>query len=187
VTQGQHPHKIPCAVLMLAEEAWLRLCQGGAEEDRYMRRGESWQRRQWWRCGGGSLLEARRELATSTMVSVKAENLVARTIITLLYGSETWVLSQRMRGMLEGFHNRCARQMTRQFIRPDPESEGEWITPPVAASLAAADLLPLMTYVEKRKAKILVFAERRAIYRKCRRSAPIATNVNQLIWWQLQT
>jgi hypothetical protein len=30
------------------------------------------------------------------------------------------------------------RQMTRQFIHPDPENEGEWITPPVAATLAAA-------------------------------------------------
>jgi hypothetical protein len=105
----------------------------------------------------------------------------------LLYGSETWVLSERMRRMLEGFHNRCARQMTRQFIHPDPEHEGEWITPPVAATLTAAGLQPLMTYIEKRKARILVFAERRAIYRKCRRSAPIASNVNQLIWWQLHT
>jgi hypothetical protein len=103
----------------------------------------------------------------------------------LLYGAETWVLSKRMEGMLEGFHNRCARQMTRQFIHPDPENEGEWITPPVAATLAAAGLLPLMTYVKKRKAVILRFAETRAIYRKCRRSTPMAGNVNQLIWWQL--
>jgi hypothetical protein len=104
-----------------------------------------------------------------------------------LYGSETWVLSERMTRMLEGFHNRCARQMTRQFIHPDPEHEGEWITPPVAATLTVAGLQPLMTYIEKRKARILVFAERRAIYRKCRRSAPIASNVNLLIWWQLHT
>jgi hypothetical protein len=78
----------------------------------------------------------------------------------LLYGSETWVLSEEMRGMLECFHNRCARQMTRQFIHPDPEHEGEWITPLVAATLTAAGLQPLMTYIEKRKARILVFAER---------------------------
>jgi hypothetical protein len=38
--------------------------------------------------------------------------------------------------------------MTRQFIHPDPENEGEWITPPVAATLAAAGLLLLMTYVK---------------------------------------
>jgi hypothetical protein len=106
------------------------------------------------------------------------QDLPSGCAIGLLYGSETWVLSERMRGMLEGFRNRCSRQMTRQFIRPDPESEGEWITPSVAATLAAAGLLSLLTYVEKRKAKILVFAERRAIYRKCRRSTPIASNVN---------
>jgi hypothetical protein len=103
----------------------------------------------------------------------------------LLYGSETWVLSEKMRRMLEGFHNRCARQMTRQFIHPDLENEGEWIHPPTATTLEAAGLLPLMTYVKKPKAAILVFAETRAIYRKCRRSTPIAGNANQLIWWQL--
>jgi hypothetical protein len=48
----------------------------------------------------------------------------------LLYGSETWVLSEKMRRMLEGFHNRCARQMTKRFIHPDLENDGEWITPP---------------------------------------------------------
>jgi hypothetical protein len=125
-----------------------------------------------------------REGATAKMMG-KIYLAVVQSV--LLYGSETWVLSERMRGILEGFHNRCARQMTRQFIHPDLENEGEWITPPVATTLAAAGLLPLMTYVNRRKAKILVFAENRAIYRKCRRSAPKASNVNQLIWWQLQT
>jgi hypothetical protein len=123
-----------------------------------------------------------REGATAKMMG-KVYLAVVQSV--LLYGSETWVLSERMRGMLEGFHNRCARQMTRKFIRPDPENEGEWITPPVATTLAAAGLQPLMTYVKRRKATILVFAETRAIYRRCRRSTPIASNVNQLIWWQL--
>jgi hypothetical protein len=57
--------------------------------------------------------------------------------------------------------------------------------PPVAATLEAAGLQPLMAYIDKRKASILVFAQGRAIYRKCRRSTPIASNANQLIWWQL--
>jgi hypothetical protein len=34
---------------------------------------------------------------------------VVQPLPLLLYGSETWVLSERMRRMLEGFHNRCAR------------------------------------------------------------------------------
>jgi hypothetical protein len=45
-----HLYRIPCAVLTpVAEEAWLRLCQDGKEEDRCRKRGESWQRRQWFR------------------------------------------------------------------------------------------------------------------------------------------
>jgi hypothetical protein len=87
-----------------------------------------------------------REGATAKMMG-KTYLAVVQSV--LLYGSETRVLSERMRGMPEGFHNRCARQMTRQFIHPDP----------VAATLTAAGLQPLMTYIEKRKARILVFAE----------------------------
>jgi hypothetical protein len=43
----------------------------------------------------------------------------------LLYGSETWVLIDNMRRMLEGLHNLCARQMTRRLIHLDLEKEGE--------------------------------------------------------------
>jgi hypothetical protein len=36
-----------------------------------------------------------------------------------------------------------------------------------------------------RKASVLVFAQGRLIYQRCPRSTPIASNANQLIWWQL--
>jgi hypothetical protein len=49
----------------------------------------------------------------------------------------------------------------------------------------SAGLKPLMAYIDKCKASILVFAQGREIYQKCRRSTPIASNANQLIWWEL--
>jgi hypothetical protein len=52
-----------------------------------------------------------REGATAKMMG-KIYLAIVQSVV--LYGSETWVLSERMRRMLEGFHNRCARQMTRK-------------------------------------------------------------------------
>lgn len=42
----------------------------------------------------------------------------------LLYGSETWVLSQRTLKRLESFHNRCARIIAHRPIHPLPD--GTW-------------------------------------------------------------
>ena len=36
----------------------------------------------------------------------------------LLYGSETWVVTDRMKAALESFHHGCARHITRKYITP---------------------------------------------------------------------
>jgi hypothetical protein len=72
--------------------------------------------------------------------------------------------------MLEGFHMRNGRQAVPDRIHTTGRHH-------IGSGRTTTDDL-----ARKRKAKILVFAERRAIY-QCRRSAPIASNVNQLIWW----
>jgi hypothetical protein len=56
------------------------------------------------------------------------------------------VLSKRMEGMLEGFQHRCARQNDEAVHNnSDPENEGRMDYTTVAATLAAAGLMPLMT------------------------------------------
>jgi hypothetical protein len=45
--------------------------------------------------------------------------------------------------------------MTRQFIHPDPDNEGEWITPPVATTGSGRVPPPLMTYVANEKPRSL--------------------------------
>ena len=51
----------------------------------------------------------------------------------LLYGSETWVLTQKMWKAIEGFHNCCARYIAGEHIRQRPN--GEWILPSTAKVL----------------------------------------------------
>jgi hypothetical protein len=47
----------------------------------------------------------------------------------LLYGCETWVITEAILNKLESFHHRVARQISRHRIHPDPNT-GEWIYPP---------------------------------------------------------
>ena len=72
----------------------------------------------------------------------------------LLYGAETWVLTDRIRRVLEAFHHSCARSITRTFIRRVSNREGGddfWIYPSTAEVLKKAKLLLIETYITKRR------------------------------------
>jgi hypothetical protein len=76
----------------------------------------------------------------------------------LLFGSETWVVTQRIENLLVTFHNKCARIIGHTYIRPKISSPGatasattEWEYPSVAHSLKQAHLLPLRTYLNRRR------------------------------------
>ena len=99
----------------------------------------------------------------------------------LLYGSETWVLSEEMVRLLNSFHNRCARHLTQRHIRQ--EQDGSWTTPPSTEVLEEAGLKPIQDYIQKRKQNLMIYATRRPIYEECKTSPRLATNVNQLVWW----
>ena len=101
----------------------------------------------------------------------------------LLFGSETWVLSERMLKMLESFHNRCARFIARDFIQQRPD--GSWQLPHTAAVLNKCDLETVHTYITKRKQNLIAYATRRPIYTECIASTPTAMNANQLVWWDI--
>ena len=71
----------------------------------------------------------------------------------LLYGSETWVLNDRITQVLEAFHNRCARHITKRYIRrvAMDEDDTRWIYPSTEETLKAAKLRPVMDYITKRR------------------------------------
>ena len=77
----------------------------------------------------------------------------------LLYGSETWVLTQKMWKAIEGFHNCCARYIAGEHIRQRPN--GEWILPSTAKVLDQCKLRTVREYIERRKEKIRVYMSSR--------------------------
>jgi hypothetical protein len=101
----------------------------------------------------------------------------------LLYGAETWVLSDAMKRKLSSFHNRCARYLTHMPIHQN--AEGTWILPPTEQVLARAKLLPIQEYIRKRRETVKKYATTREILTICTDSRPLASNPNQLVWWKL--
>ena len=99
----------------------------------------------------------------------------------LLYGSESWVITQKMLHSLQSFHQRCARFITGRHIWMDVN--GHWTYPSSGVTLNHAGLLPIEDYIKSRKASIMKYAEARPIYNTCKASTPIASNPRQLVWW----
>lgn len=100
----------------------------------------------------------------------------------LLYGSESWVLTKSMMRELESFHRRCARCITGRHIRE--RADGSWHCPDTAVTLDQAGLFPIDEYIKRRTDTVKAFVEKRAIYRRCLASRPLASSINQLVWWK---
>ena len=63
----------------------------------------------------------------------------------LLYGSETWVISQHALKRLESFHRRCARAIAHRHIRQ--LADGTWEHPPMEEVLDFCGLSDISTYI----------------------------------------
>ena len=115
--------------------------------------------------------------------NAKIMGIFYKTIVQsiLLYGSETWVISKQMLRMLRSFHRRCARFITGKHIWQD--KEGNWHHPSSKEVLEMAGLKEIEIYIEQRKSTLMKYANERPIYKICKMSNPIASNVNQLVWW----
>jgi hypothetical protein len=62
----------------------------------------------------------------------------------LLYGSESWKVTEQKVGILEAFHNKCVRTITRQPVQQEViDGELTWVRPSIARLLAKTDLNPI--------------------------------------------
>ena len=100
----------------------------------------------------------------------------------LLYGSESWVLSLAMETKLQSFHRRCARYITGQHIRQNPD--GSWTCPSSASVLQKAGLWSIQEYIQRRRSAVKKYAQSKFIYQQCEASSPLASNPRQLVWWK---
>jgi hypothetical protein len=101
----------------------------------------------------------------------------------LLYGVESWTLTERTIRRFHSFHNRVARYITGRHVRQ--REDGTYDCPPTVEVLADAGLENIETYIQRRRGTIQDHVRTRPIYGKCRRSKALSTNVTKVVWWEL--
>ena len=68
---------------------------------------------------------------------------------TLLFGSDTWVVTPCVLQTLEGFHHRVVQQITGNIPKIWPD--GGWEYPPIAEALREAGIKDLEVYIRRRQ------------------------------------
>jgi len=82
----------------------------------------------------------------------------------LLWGCESWVLTDKVWKVLESFHNRAARRTTRKM----PCEVGEmWIYPPLEEATEDAGVRTIQHHVEKRQSGVVMHVASRTICFHC--------------------
>ena len=101
---------------------------------------------------------------------------------TLLYGSETWVITSPILKALDGFHHRIARRLANQRPR---RRKGKWVYPPIQGALQATGLLTVAEYIRRRQATIRKYVVDRPIYSLCAESDRMSgTPTRTTFWWE---
>ena len=103
----------------------------------------------------------------------------------LLYGSETWCLTDTMRRPLDGFHVEAARRITGKRPRKVKRKGQEdiWVYPHSADVLEAAGLHPLRHYIDKRRATIATTIQGRPTLLECMGAERSEGTPRRLSWW----
>ncbi len=101
----------------------------------------------------------------------------------LLYGAETWNLTQPLLRMLRSFHHRCARYLARMTITQ--LENGEWVCPSSTVAWEQAGLATIEEYIQQRVNTFLPFIQSQTIYWECQLSQATQAAANHLIWWAL--
>jgi hypothetical protein len=99
----------------------------------------------------------------------------------LLYGCETWSITSRMLDVLDSFHHRVARKLTRRFPYYLRLAD-LWVYPSISDTLEQAGMLTIQEYISRRRQYIIPYSKTRPILTAClqagRGSIP-----NRRFWW----
>ena len=101
----------------------------------------------------------------------------------LLYGSETWILTEGLKRQFQSFHSRVARFLTGKHIRP--REDGSWHCPPTAGVLEEAGLETVEEYILRRRQTVRGFVRHRPMYQHCMLSAATGVTARRTVWWRL--
>ena len=99
----------------------------------------------------------------------------------LLFGSETWALTESLR-VLEGFHIRSAYRATVNV--PRKLNNNTWVYPKNKDVLEEVGLFTIREYIEMRRQTIANTIVDRPIFKLCLDQEPVRGTVPHLWWWE---
>ena len=127
----------------------------------------------------GDLSKLLRQEGASSELSARLYIVVVSAV--LLYGSETWVVTKCIEDLLTSLHNRCARTIGKTFIRKT--GDDEWVYRSVTETSRKANLQPLKSYLDKRRANFKKYATTRVLY-QTGRGGPTLVQPFPTLWAQ---
>ena len=100
----------------------------------------------------------------------------------LLFGEETWVLTQRTEKALDGFQSRFTRRLTRK--QPRRKKYGSWDYPPLAEALGEAGLEGVWNLITQKQNTVAQYIAMRPILDLCERATwRTGARLSQR-WWE---
>ena len=101
--------------------------------------------------------------------------------IVLLYGADSWMLTERNLKRLKSFHDRAVRYITGYHIK---KKRDEWEYPNHQQLLKESKLLPIEKYLERRRGTLRKYLEtsRKDLLRKAKKMRQHKYNLKKVIW-----
>ena len=101
----------------------------------------------------------------------------------LLYGCESWVITQQVLKTLEGFHHSVARRLSGLVPRYIP-AENRWHYPPIELALEKAGLFPIEHYISVRQNTRVDNVATCPILDLCFEAERQSGSASRLWWWE---
>jgi hypothetical protein len=102
----------------------------------------------------------------------------------LLYGSETWVITDEILQLLTSFHHSVARRLTgRHDPRPSDDNNDKWIYPSIKETLRIAGLHPIEEYLRQRRRYLELHARTLPILQECQNALITERPSRPTHWW----
>ena len=102
----------------------------------------------------------------------------------LLYGADSWTISQRNERKLISFHRRAVRYLTDSHIRK--LDNGKWVHPNHEPLFRKCGLFPINVYLERRRGTLRRYLEtfKEDLLQKAESCTRHCLNVQKVLWWK---
>jgi hypothetical protein len=127
-------------------------------------------------------------LCKGKMKNPRSATSIYKTVIqaVLLYGSETWKMSQAIIIKLNNFHRRCARHIAGQHIRPI--DDGKWEYPRTEEILERTGLEQIEKYITQRRIQVMEYLNPNSkAMLNLTNDNEIEIKMEEVIWWKPMT